>query len=192
MTKTINITTRKQLDTYMNPQRQRLLKCMDLQAEPMTPKQISDVLKISPSSVTYHLKKLEEIGLVELQRTEMIHGIRAKFYQRIPASINLGAGMQGDLKAEKEVLADYMMNDVYHGFKKYMNNLALPEEEYAMQKSGKEIIGDMKNGILYLTDEEASELKQMIEEFITSHSTAKENTTPWEVALIAYPRKEVD
>ena len=50
----------------------------------------------------------------------------------------------------------------------------------------------MKNGILYLTDEEASELKQMIEEFITSHSTAKENTTPWEVALIAYPRKEVD
>ena len=57
--KVIDIKTRKQLDTYMNPQRQRLLKCLELNTTPMTPKQISDMLKISPSSVTFHLKKFQ-------------------------------------------------------------------------------------------------------------------------------------
>lgn len=185
MKKIIDITTRKQLDTYMNPQRQRLLKCMDLKAEPMTPKQISDILKISPSSVTYHLKKLEELGVVELHHTEQIHGICAKFYHRVPTTINLGAGQEGDLKAEKEVLCDYMMNDIYKGFKKYMNKI---EEA----KTPEQPVGDMKTGILYLTEEEAVEVRKKINEFFDSHSTAREGTISWETSLIAYPRKEVD
>lgn len=185
--KIIDITTRKQLDTYMNPQRQRLLKCLELNIAPMTPKQISDVLNISPSSVTFHLKKLVELGVVELDHMEMIHGIQAKFYKKIPVTINLGAGIQGDLKAEKEVLADYFINDIWGGFKKYMNGLQLNEKSNI-----DDVFGDSKNGVLYLTDEEAKELKTVINQFMANHNTPKENTKPWEVAVIAYPRKEVD
>lgn len=185
--KTIDITTRKQLDIYMNPQRQRLLKCLELNIAPMTPKQISDMLNISPSSVTFHLKKLVELGVVELDHTELIHGILAKFYKKVPVTINLGAGIEGDLKAEKEVLADYFINDIWNGFKKYMNGLRLDEDSDIDS-----IPGDSKNGVLYLTDEEAKKLKTVINQFMANHSTPKENTKPWEVAIIAYPRKDVD
>lgn len=185
--KVIDIKTRKQLDIYMNPQRQRLLKCLELNIAPMTPKQISDMLKISPSSVTFHLKKLVELGVVELDHTEMIHGIQAKFYKKVSVTINLGAGIEGDLKKEKEVLADYFINDIWKGFKKYMNTLQLKEESDIDN-----VVGDTKNGVLYMTDEEAKELKKIINQYMMNHSVPKEDTKPWEVAIIAYPRKDVD
>ena len=54
------------------------------------------------------------------------------------------------------------------------------------------VLGDSKNGVLYLTDEEAKELKTIINQFMVNHSIPKENAKPWEVAVIAYPRKDVD
>ena len=64
--KTLDITTREQLDVYMNPQRQRLLHEMQVLARPATCKQLADAMGISASSVTHHMKKLESLGLVEL------------------------------------------------------------------------------------------------------------------------------
>ena len=45
--KMVTLATRKQMDIYMNPQRQRLLKALEVSGKPMTPKQLSNVLKIS-------------------------------------------------------------------------------------------------------------------------------------------------
>ncbi len=180
----INITTRKELEIYMNAQRQRLLKTMEVCNTPMTPKQLSDRLEISPSSVTYHLKKLESLGLVALDHTEIIHGIQAKFYKKIPAIVNLKADMKDDLYAEKMVLAEYSINDTWSEFKKYVSNLpACPDEEGSCQTPG-----DFMNGIVYLSDEEAKQLKDLITQFHKNHTAPAENTTPWEMALVAFPR----
>ena len=46
--------------------------------------------------------------------------------------------------------------------------------------------------MLYLTDEESKELKTIINQYMMNHSVPKEDTKPWEVAIIAYPRKDVD
>ena len=54
--KTLDITTREQLDVYMNPQRQRLLHEMQVLARPATCKQLADAMGISASSVTHHMK----------------------------------------------------------------------------------------------------------------------------------------
>lgn len=183
MNSEINITTRKQLEIYMNPQRQRLLKCMDIKGEPLTPKHLSDLLGISSSSVTHHLKKLEEIGLVTLDHTESIHGICAKFYRRVPAIVNLKGDSQDDLKSEKELLADYLMMDTWNGFKQYMKNSDKTSDSTEPR-------GDAINGILYLTKEEAEQVKHLISEFQSKHLQPQENTVPWEVALIAYPTEK--
>lgn len=184
MAVTIEITTKKQLDIYMNPQRQRLLKEMSIYAKPITPKQLSDILKISPSSVTYHLKKLLELGVVELDHTEMVHGICAKYYKKLPYNVNLKSHLKDDLSYEKKAFIDYMMQDIWGGFKSY-----LAEMDDQKELTGLE--GDMKCGILYLTKDEIHEMKQLIEKFQNSHSEPKENTIPWEYALLAYPKKEV-
>ena len=181
MTKTIDITTRKELDIYMNPQRQRILKCLSVNSQPMTPKQLSNELGISASAVTFHLKKLESIGVVELDYTEMIRGIQAKYYKRTPAVVNLRGSVQDDLKEEKTVLLDYLMNDIWNGFKEYLSGLKdMPKED--------EVHGDASNGILYLTKEEAKQAMDLILSFQKNHQEPREGTEPWEYAVIAYPK----
>lgn len=142
----INITTREELNIYMNVQRQRLLKVMEISAVPMTPKQLSLKLELSPSSVTYHLKKLQSIGLVELDHTEIIHGIEAKFYKKIPATVNLKGDLRDDLYEEKLLLADYSLNNAWVGFKKYISEISREN------KMDSEVKGDFITGTLYLTE----------------------------------------
>ena len=182
MLREIMIQSKDELDIYMNPQRQRILKCMELKAVPMTPKQISDALGISPSSVTFHIKKLLEIGVVELDHTEMVRGICAKYYRRIPAQVQLRYGDSDDLQWEKGVLLDYIMGDVWEGFKKHMK--ASADQPDAQR-------GDAVNGVAYLSPEEASEFMAYIYKFFSEHGTYKEGAVPWELALVAYPREEV-
>ncbi len=179
----INITNRKELNIYMNVQRQRLLKIMEGCGVPMTPKQLSLKLDISPSSVTYHIKKLQSLGLVELDHTEMIHGIEAKFYKKLPAIVNLKGDWKDDLAAEKMVLAEYEMNDIWSGFKKYISKIS------AKTTQPQAITGDFMNGVFYLTDEEAGQLKELIQKFHENHIVPKENAKPWEIALVAFPEE---
>ena len=47
----IHLTTREQLNVYMSPVRQELLRQLRLAQGPQTAKALSDKLKISPSSV---------------------------------------------------------------------------------------------------------------------------------------------
>ena len=184
MSITIEITTKKQLDIYMNPQRQRLLKEMSIYGKPITPKQLSEILKISPSSVTYHLKKLQELGIVELDHTEMVHGICAKYYKNLSYNVNLKSHLKDDMSYEKKAFIDYMMQDVWNGFKTYLDEMDDKKELTGLE-------GDLKSGILYLTKEEIKEMKQLIEKFQNNHAEPTEDTIPWEYVLIAYPKKEV-
>ncbi|HHV10322.1 MAG TPA: winged helix-turn-helix transcriptional regulator [Clostridiales bacterium] len=181
MPKQITLTTRKQLDIYMNPQRQRLLKAMDIHAAPMTPKQLSSHLGISASSVSHHLKKLEELDLVGLDHTESIRGIQAKYYKRLPVVINLGSDKDDDLKEERTLLSDYCMNETWKSFKEHMEQLN--------DRTNPLETGDVMNGILYLTQEEAEQLKALILGFYSRHMEPAPGTVPWETAIIAFPHK---
>ena len=182
MRKEIDIRGKKELDVYMNPQRQRLLKCMELNAAPMTPKQLSLKMGISAASVTYHLKKLEALGVVELDHTEMIHGIRASYYRTVPVQVNLHGGRQDDLRLEREVMLDYLMTDMWQGFKRYLKERG--GDEAAQQA------GDMLCGVVYLTPEAARELKEFMLAFQRRYGAPAEGAQPWETALVAYPRRE--
>ena len=64
MAKQIRLETRQQLNIYMSPVRQELMRLLRLAEEPMTPKALADRLGVSPSSVQHHLKKLLELGVI--------------------------------------------------------------------------------------------------------------------------------
>ena len=87
---TIVLQGKKELDVFINPQRQRLLRCMNLAGEPLTPKQIADRMELSPSSVQHHVQKLLALGLVELHHTETIHGITARYYRVAAKTVRIG------------------------------------------------------------------------------------------------------
>lgn len=179
MLKEIALTTREQIDIYMNPQRQRILKVMDLYAVPVTSKQISLKLGISSAAVTHHLKKLEELGVVALDHTAMVHGIQAKYYVHVPVNVNFGSDKHDDIEVEKGVLSDYLINETWKGFKQHLS--------LVKDKNNSCQMGDASCGIVYLTKEDAMELKSIIQEFYKKHAAPGPDTTPWETAVVFFP-----
>lgn len=181
----IILTGKKELDIYINPQRQRLLRLMTLAGRPMTPKALSNQMGISASSVQYHLKKLVQLGIVAESHTEKINGIIAHYYHVLPRSINVGYAQAGHDHTQRLALMQNGITEVFNGFSTYYN--ACKEEFHS---STLHPPGDMLWGIARLTPEEARELFDNIHRFLEEHEQNEHEGDPWEYALIAYPAQE--
>jgi len=180
---TIVLSGKRELDIYMNPQRQNLIRCMQISGVPMTPKQLSNQIGVSASSVQHHLLQLIELGLVELDHTELIHGITASYYRILPKTVQIGSLVNDELNHMRLAL---MQADIARIFSRY-TDYCLTHTEATV---GPEQFGDMLTGISHLAPAEATELYGMIRAFLAAHEESASGTTPWEYALIAYPVTE--
>ena len=176
----IVLSTKKQLDIYMNPQRQALLRCMRVAGVPMTPKQLADRMGISASAVQHHMAKLLELGLVALDHTEQVRGITARYYRLLPRTVSIGAQFEDDLDAERFALMQGTLSAAFEGFREYCR--------FARREPANgQPTGDMLSGIVHLSRQEAEAVYRLIRGFVDSHESSGQGTEPWEYALIAYP-----
>lgn len=179
----IVLTEKKELDILINPQRQNLLRQMRIAGVPMTPKQLSDRLGISASSVQHHLKKLVELGVVELSHTERVRGITASYYRVSPRTIRIGGLVDDEYGDQRLALIQNSISTVCNGFFDYcrqgVGNLD-PEVQH----------GDMLTGVVHLGRQEAKELYGIIRAYLDAHESNRDGGTPWEYALVAYPVAE--
>lgn len=180
---TIVLTGKKELDIYVNPQRQNILRLMQIHGEPMTAKQIADQIGISASSVQHHIRLLMELGIVEQSHTEQIHGITATFFHALPKTVQIGSLMADEHSNQRIAL---MQANLSGTFNRFLDYCAAANE----QTIGETQFGDMLSGITHLRPDEAKRLYALIADFLQAHETVAENTSPWEYALIAYPVSE--
>ncbi|HWR23438.1 MAG TPA: winged helix-turn-helix domain-containing protein [Feifaniaceae bacterium] len=180
---TIVLSGKKELDIYINPQRQKLLRCMKIAGVPMNPKQLSDQIGISASAVQHHIKKLVELGIVELDHTARIRGITASYYKVLPRTVSIGGMLEDGNTEQRFALMQNSINAIFSGFSEYCKS--------NRPKTGQDVQhGEMLSGVIHLTREEAKELYGVIRAFLDSREEKKEETIPWEFALIAYPAAE--
>lgn len=185
MKKIIVLSTKKELEIYMSPCRQEILRQLRLAGEPVTPKFLADKLNISPSSIQFHLKKLEALGIVSLHHTELIHGIIAKFY--VPADVDISIGCHLDeFRREREIVLENMVHNVFQGCCKAFYDC--PKD--AVENPVSNIPADIFTGIAFLTEEEIEQLRKNIFDFLESHTQKRPDTYPWEYSLLAYKMKE--
>ena len=178
---TIVLSGKKELDIYINPQRQKLLRCMKIAGVSMTPKQLSDQIGISASAVQHHIKKLVELGIVELSHTKRIRGITASYYKVLPKTISIGGQIEDENEEQRMAVMQNAMNAVFTGFSEYCKSNRARVNADAQH-------GDMLSGVIHLTREEAKTLYQLIRDFLDQHEQTEDGDgTPWEYALIAYP-----
>ena len=176
----ILLTGKKELDIYVNPQRQNILRCMQIKGEPMTAKQIADEIGISASSVARHIRLLSELGIVEQSHTERIHGITATYFRVLPRPIRVG-GLKDDGENNQRIaLMQADITQRFDGFLAYC-------EALGDRISDDTQFGDMLSGIIHLKQSEAKELYQMIRSFLDAHENHDPGSNAWEFALIAYP-----
>lgn len=188
--KKIALTTKKELDIYMSPTRQQLLRQLNIENSPMTPKMLADKLQISASGVQHHIKKLMQLGLIELDHTEAINGITASFYKPAQVTVQIGLSQSDSLIEQKEVLVQNCIAQVYDGFRKQMKkriSLTGENDPNSLQKWG-----DILSGVVHLSEEQSVELIKLVTEFIEQNSAPSADSSPWEYAIIAYNAGEID
>ncbi|HEX7063707.1 MAG TPA: helix-turn-helix domain-containing protein [Bacillales bacterium] len=76
-----------QLKVLSDPFRVKIL--WELNESSKTGKMLADQLELPPSKMRYHLKELEKVGLIVIERTEEKNGILQKFYSPIAKVISL-------------------------------------------------------------------------------------------------------
>ncbi|WP_312810902.1 helix-turn-helix domain-containing protein [Sedimentibacter sp.] len=179
----IVLKTDKDLKILMSPVRQKIIRVMRNEGKPVTAKFVADKLEISPSSAQHHIKKLEQVGIIEFDHNEIINGITARYLRITEKTVSIGQDINDDLTAERDILARNVLSTVYNSYKKLIDeNRHLLSEEY---KKGNKF-ADQLTGIVHLSTEEANELFDIIDDFLKKHSKASENSHPYEYALVAY------
>lgn len=174
--------TKKELDIFMNPTRQEILRELGCAGEPVTPKYLSDKMKISPSSVQFHIKKLAEIGLVVLDHMELIRGIQAKFYSLRDVDVSISGG--NGHREEQEIILENGLMNVYKGYRQMMRK----QKEINLENWKK--YGAVMNGIAFLSEEDAEEMFSMIQNFLENHGKKEAGTSPWEYGIVAYKMED--
>lgn len=185
--RTVAISEPEQLDVYLNPQRQRIMHEMAVVARPVTCKQLADRLGVSASSITHHMKRLEAIGVVHVDHTEQVRGITARYWTAPPTSVDIRMERKDDFQEEKVALADFLHQRAYDAFRSY----ALADGPARDRENGVEA-GELRTGFVYLTEDEARELKKIIVGFVESREQPCEGTVPWEFSLTCLPHRDAD
>ena len=176
----IILSGKRELDIYVNPQRQNLLRCMRIASIPLTPKGIADRIGVSASSVQHHIRKLLEIGVVELSHTEQVHGITAKYYRASHKTVQIGVLGKDGLMEERLALLQSILSRVFIGFSNYCAKESRIETVPRQR-------GDMLSGVIKLGKNEAHELYTIVRNFLDEHEHDGKEMESWEYALIAYP-----
>ncbi len=179
----IVLKTDKDLKILMSPVRQKLIRVMRNEGKPVTAKFVADKLEISPSSAQHHIKRLEQVGIIEFDHNEIINGITARYLRVTEKTVSIGQDIDDDLTAERDILARNVLSSVYDSYKRLIDeNRYLLSEEY---KKGNKF-ADQLTGVVHLSIEEANELFYIIDDFLKKHSKASGNSHPYEYALVAY------
>lgn len=169
---TIHLHSDKQLQIFMQPKRQDILHLLSIEG-PATAKMIADMLEMTASSAKHHLMKLVELGVVEEDHTEVIHGITATYYRKAEVTVSFS-----DLDNQKRTLvADFVSNRIREGLHTRVHN-GFDEQGH--------FLGDQLSGVLHLTKAEADELYTMIRSFIQSREKKREGTEAFVYSLVAY------
>lgn len=185
---TIKLSTKKDLEIYMNPVRQNLLRLLERSKLPMMPKQLSEKMDISPSSVQHHIKKLESLGVIALDHTEVINGITARYYCPTYVNVQIGLDHPDDNQMLKEVLVQEQIARTYEGFLTQKKNFLKrfhPEDTEQMWN-----LGDIMTGVIHLAPEEGEELLKLIRDYLDAHAVPSMEKSPWEYAFILYNAEE--
>jgi DNA-binding transcriptional ArsR family regulator len=184
----IKLSTKKELEIYMNPVRQNLLRLLERSKLPMTPKQLSQKLDISPSSVQHHIKKLESLGVITLDHTEVINGITARYYCPTHVNVQIGLDHPDDTQLQKEILVQEQIARTYDGF-------LTQKKKFIEQFNNENLksrwdLGDIMTGVVHLAPGEGEELLKLIMDFLDAHAVPSAEKSPWEYAFILYNAEE--
>lgn len=114
------LNTLEEINIVSDPVRLKIL--MTLGATPKTAQDLSDALGVSRSKIHYHLKILEQNGIVEVVDTELINGITQKYFLPVAKAFIPNSEIFNNNLEEKQFTFKIPKKS-YESFEKDLNEL---------------------------------------------------------------------
>ncbi|MFY0544635.1 ArsR/SmtB family transcription factor [Brevibacillus sp. H7] len=125
MKRYVVIETLDQMKAMSDPLRLQILT--HLIKEEYTGKQLATLLSISASKIHYHLKELENHGLIEVVRTEEKNGIVQKFFRAVAYDFKISEELLPSVREETLLLQESTINQLRMGISRVYN---APEDSF--------------------------------------------------------------
>jgi len=108
MDRILYLQTLEEIRTMTDPYRVKIQVIFAKNGEAMTVKEVADIMGEAHGKVYYHIKKMIKVGALEVERTEKINGITAKYlrltFDRIEVKEDHGEDLKGSMA---KVISDY-------------------------------------------------------------------------------------
>ncbi len=158
------LTTIEEIRTFSDPYRLEIISTLHQLRKPATVKQIAVKMGEVPAKVYYHVKKMEKVNLVKIAYTEEINGIIAKYYELTAESF----------KIEKEQINTELIDEIVKEQKQTCEIIFDKNKKIFLESVENELgNGTLTSTILYLTDQEAEEINEILQKFIKAHLEPK-------------------
>ena len=168
------ISTSKELEIFSNPFRLNIINVYRDYKEPLTVKGCADILHEFPSKVHYHVKKLLDINVLELDHIEVINGINAKYYKLTSTkfSVQIQKDTVNVVQKNVEHINNIMISQTEQ-FKMDFINMS----QTAIKRSVEEPhnVGWFSLNNVYLSKEEFHELEKLVLDYINLHNEKMDN-----------------
>lgn len=157
-----------EIKALSDPYRFKILDCFYEMEKPATVKQIADKLGEVPANIHYHVKKLEKFNILAMDHTEEVKGIIAKYYMPTAERFEIKCNEDVDKAAKTLMLGETqrMVSKLYDDSKEtFLNQLG----NNPFLKRGDKTRGNVTLEGAYLTEKEALEFTQYINDFLDKH-----------------------
>ena len=114
------LNTLEEINIVSDPIRLKII--MTIGATPKTAQDLSDALGVSRSKIHYHLKILEQNGIIEVVDTELINGITQKYFLPVAKAFIPNSEIFNKNLEEKQFTFK-IPKDSYESFEKELNEL---------------------------------------------------------------------
>lgn len=153
--KSVRLENIKQIRALNDPYRQEILSRIRLLGKPSTAKEIAVSMNEAPSKVNYHLKVLEKYNFVEIDHTDNINGIIAKYYKLTVHQYKFhGKGEHRTKEKDAEFIS--MVENMYDNAKiNYINSImqSLDKDDEESDSAGQ-----LSTGKFYFNNEDIEEI----------------------------------
>lgn len=154
--------TLDEIKVYSDPYRISIMHAFKRMGRTATVKEVADSMGEPPGKVYYHVKKLEQVGLVKVKETRSINGIIAKYYELFEGDVNI---MQKEFEpAHRELY--------FSETRKLIGELfdTTRDTFLARVTEGNNPDGKFSERTLRMTKERAAEFYQQLEKFLDSYN----------------------
>lgn len=172
MKKELTITKDEEVKIVFDPLRKKIMLVYLKEKKALTAKQVATILDVAPSKINYHIKKLVDFGALELNRTESINGIIAKYYICPFETIMFKGGeLSNEVYLSQSSLLEEIYDRVSNEFKKdlhtHLNMVANSEGNVQRQIAS-------QRHVMYMTAEEQQEFIDTVESYIKKYTDVDE------------------